>query len=31
MTLETMKELFGVAHIREEEIPNVMHMRIGEE
>jgi hypothetical protein len=29
MTLEMMKELFGIAHIRddEEEVPNVKHMR----
>jgi hypothetical protein len=33
MTLATMKELFGVAHIRddEEEVPNAKHMRIVEE
>jgi hypothetical protein len=33
MTLETMKELFGITHIRddEEEIPNVKHMHVGEE
>jgi hypothetical protein len=32
MTLEMMKELFGIAHIRddEEEVPNVKHMRIVE-
>jgi hypothetical protein len=31
MMLETMKELFGVAHIRddEEEVPNVKHMHVG--
>jgi hypothetical protein len=33
MTLETMKELFGVTHIRdnEEEVPNMKHMHIVEE
>jgi hypothetical protein len=33
MTLETMKELFGVAHIRddEEDVPNAKHMSIREE
>jgi hypothetical protein len=33
MMLEWMKELFGIAHIRddEEEIPNVKCMCIGEE
>jgi hypothetical protein len=31
MMLETMKELFGITHIREEEVPNAKHMRIGEE
>jgi hypothetical protein len=30
MTLETMKELFGVTHVGEEEVPNVKHMRVGE-
>jgi hypothetical protein len=29
--LETMKKLFGVMHIGEEEIPNVKCMRVGEE
>jgi hypothetical protein len=33
MTLEMMKELFGIAHVRddEEEDPNVKHMRVVEE
>jgi hypothetical protein len=33
MTLETMKELFGIAHIRddEEEVPNMKCMHIVEE
>jgi hypothetical protein len=33
MTLEMMKELFGIAHVRddEEEVPNVKHMRVVEE
>jgi hypothetical protein len=31
MTLETMKELFGITHIGEEEVPNVKRMRVGEE
>jgi hypothetical protein len=33
MMLETMKELIGVAHVRddEEEVPNVKRMHIGEE
>jgi hypothetical protein len=33
MTLETMKELFGVAHVRdvEEEVSNIKRMHIGEE
>jgi hypothetical protein len=31
MMLETMKELFGVMNVGEEEVPNVKHMRIGEE
>jgi hypothetical protein len=33
MILETMKELFGIVHVRddEEEVPNVKHMHIGEE
>jgi hypothetical protein len=33
MTLEMMKELFGIAHVRddEEEVPNMKHMRIVEE
>jgi hypothetical protein len=31
MTLETMRELFGVAHVWEEEVPSVKRMRIGEE
>jgi hypothetical protein len=31
MTLEMMKELFCIAHIGEEEVPNVKRMRIGEE
>jgi hypothetical protein len=33
MTLETVKELFGVMHARddEEEVPNMKRMHIGEE
>jgi hypothetical protein len=31
MMLEMMKELFGIAHIVEEKVPNVKRMRIGEE
>jgi hypothetical protein len=31
MTLETMKELFGIPHVREQEVPNVKRMRIREE
>jgi hypothetical protein len=33
MMLDIMKELFGIAHVRddEEEVPNVKCMRIGEE
>jgi hypothetical protein len=33
MTLEMMKELFGIAHNREdeEEVPNVKRMHVGEE
>jgi hypothetical protein len=31
MTLETMKELFGIAHIGEEEVPNANRMHVGEE
>jgi hypothetical protein len=33
MTLETMKELFGIAHVRddEEEVPTTKHMHIVEE
>jgi hypothetical protein len=31
MSLETMKELFGVAHIGEEQVPNVKRLCIGEE
>jgi hypothetical protein len=33
MTIEMMKELFGIAHIRddEEEVPNMKHLHIGEE
>jgi hypothetical protein len=33
MTLETMKELFVIAHVRddEEEVPNVKRMHVGEE
>jgi hypothetical protein len=32
MTLEMMKELFGITHIRdnEEEVPNAKHMRVAE-
>jgi hypothetical protein len=31
MTLETMKELFGVTHVGEEEVPNAKCMLVGEE
>ena len=31
MTLEMMKELFGIAHVGEEEVPNVKRMGIVEE
>jgi hypothetical protein len=33
MTLETMKELFGISHVRddEEEVPNMKRMHIGED
>jgi hypothetical protein len=31
MMLETMKELFGITHNGEEEVPNAKRMRIGEE
>jgi hypothetical protein len=32
MTLETMKELFGITHVRDdEEVPNVKRMNVGEE
>jgi hypothetical protein len=31
MTLETMKELFGITHVGEEEVPNVKRMHIGED
>jgi hypothetical protein len=31
MPLERMKELFGIVHIGEEEVPNVKRMCIGEE
>jgi hypothetical protein len=33
MTLETMKELFGIAHIRddEDEVPNMKCMRVVED
>jgi hypothetical protein len=31
MTLEMMKELFGIMHVGEEEVSNVKHMRVGEE
>jgi hypothetical protein len=33
MTLEMMKELFDVAHVRddEEEVPNAKHVYVGEE
>jgi hypothetical protein len=31
MTLETMKELFGVTHVGEEEVPNAKRMHVGEE
>jgi hypothetical protein len=29
--LEMMKELFGVTHVVEEEVPNAKHMNVGEE
>jgi hypothetical protein len=31
MTLETMKELFGIVHVGEEVVPNVKRMRVREE
>jgi hypothetical protein len=31
MTLEMMKELFGITHVEEEEVPNVKRMRDGGE
>jgi hypothetical protein len=33
MMFETMKELFGITHVRhvEEEVPNVKCMQVGEE
>jgi hypothetical protein len=31
MTLDMMKELFGIIHVGEEEVPNAKHMCIGEE
>jgi hypothetical protein len=33
MTLETMKELFHIVHVRhdEEEVPNMKHIHVGEE
>jgi hypothetical protein len=31
MTLETKKELFGVTHVGEEEVPNTKRMHVGEE
>jgi hypothetical protein len=33
MTLEMMKELFGIVHVRddEEEVPNMKHMHVVEE
>jgi hypothetical protein len=31
MTLETMRELFGIIDIGEEEVPNAKHMGIGKE
>jgi hypothetical protein len=31
MTLETMKELFGITHAEEEEVPNVKRMHDGGE
>jgi hypothetical protein len=31
MALETVKELFGITHVGEEEVPNAKHMCIGEE
>jgi hypothetical protein len=33
MTLEMMKELFGIAHVRddEEEVPNTKRKHVGEE
>jgi hypothetical protein len=31
MTLEMMKELFGIAHVGEEEVPKVKRKHVGEE
>jgi hypothetical protein len=31
MMLDMMKELFGIIHVREEEVPNVKRMCAGEE
>jgi hypothetical protein len=31
MTLEAMKELFGIMHVQEEEVPNAKRMHVGEE
>jgi hypothetical protein len=31
MTLEAMKELFGVMHVQEKEVPNAKRMHVGEE
>jgi hypothetical protein len=31
MTLEMMKELFGIVHVGEEEVPNVKLRHIGKE
>jgi hypothetical protein len=33
VTLETMKELFGITHVRddEEKVPNMKHIHVGEE
>jgi hypothetical protein len=31
MMLKAMKELFGIMHVGEEEVPNTKVMRVGEE
>jgi hypothetical protein len=31
MTLDTMKELFGIMHVGEAEVPNTKSMRVGKE